>query len=210
MNSHKGRSRKRRTPYGKKVLLAAAAAMLFATAAVGTSLAFLVDKSITITNTFEPSEVKGDITEEFKKGDEIKKNVAIQNTGDVAAYVRVALIPNWVDSKGNIAAEAIKSDYELTLNLEDSPWFEESEGDHYYYYYSTPVPAGESTKVLVELCKPLVSKTDSAGNELHFELHVIASLIQAEPDAAVEKAWKVKVTGDEGNKTISKSTRSNE
>lgn len=212
MNSHKGRSRKRRTPYGKKVLLAAAAAMLFATAAVGTSLAFLVDKSITITNTFEPSEVKGDVTEEFKDGDIIKKDVAIENIGDVAAYVRVALVFNWVDANGNIAEKVEPSDYEIIYNLEESEedgafWFE---GSDKYYYYSHPVAPQDSTHVLVKSCKPLVSKTDAAGNELHFELHVIASLIQAEPDVAVEKAWKVKVTGDEGNKTISKFTQSNE
>lgn len=197
MNSHKGRSRKRRTPYGKKVLLAAAAAMLFATAAVGTSLAFLVDKSITITNTFEPSEVKGDITEEFKNGDEIKKNVVIQNTGDVDAYVRVALVPNWVDASGNIADEVEQGDYAIELALGNSGWFKGSDD---YYYYSYPVAPNASTPVLVKSCQPLVPKTDAAGNELHFELHVIASLIQAEPDAAVVEAWDVTVE----NKTISK------
>ena len=43
--------------------------------------------------------------------------------------------------------------------------------------------------MLVELCKPLTVKKDENGNELHFELHVAASLIQARPDEAVKEAW---------------------
>ena len=206
MNSKRGISRKRaQKAYKKRILLTTLMALFLGTAAVGTSLAFLVDSTTSITNKFTPSKVTGEIEENFDN--KVKENVQIKNTGDVAAYVRVMLVPNWVDKEENIAAEVNPNDYEIGLGLEDSGWFKGSDG---YYYYSYPVAAQASTGVLIDSCKPLVSKTDASGNELHFALDVIASLIQAEPDAAVEKAWKVKVTGDEGNKTISKSTRSNE
>lgn len=203
MNSNKGKSRKRRTPYRKNVLLAAVIAMLLGTAAVGTSLAFLVDSTDVLTNKFLPSAVTGTIEEEFNDGELVKKNVAIKNTGDIPAYVRVTVVPNWVDDKGNVAAEVKAGDY--TIDLNDSgndDWFEGSDG---FYYYSSPVEPGQTTAVLIKECSPSVSKTDASGNPLHFELHVIASLIQAEPDEAVKEAWGVTVTEDlDGTKTISK------
>lgn len=208
MNSSKGRSRKKKLIFSKKILLTLAAVFLLGTAATGSSLAFLVDQAGKLTNTFQPSEVTGEIEEKFDGYE--KKDVLIKNTGDIPAYVRVALVPNWVDASNNIADEVEQEDYAIDLALKSSGWFEGSDG---YYYYSHPVDPNASTPVLVNSCKPLVSKTDVAGNELHFELHVIASLIQAEPDEAVTKAWGVTVTpgANEGDpKTISKSTQSNE
>lgn len=191
MNSEKGRSRKRKKAYSKKFLLTLMAALLVGTTAVGSSLAFLVDRTDQLTNTFTPSEVKGEIVETFDK--EVKKDVKIKNTGDIPAYVRVTVVPNWVDGvndERNVAAEVKESDYAITWNDDASGWFKESDG---FYYYSRPVLPGFSTDVLIKECKPLVSKTDASGNQLHFELHVIASLIQAEPSEAVEKAWGVNV-----------------
>lgn len=196
MNSNKGRSRKKRTPYAKKILLASVMAMLLGIAAVGSSLAFLVDQTGKITNQFVPSTVTGVIEEEFNH--QVKTDVKIKNTGDIPAYVRVTVVPNWVDDESNVAAEVKESDYEITWNVSDaSGWFKGSDG---FYYYSRPVLPGVSTDVLIKECKPLVSKTDASGNQLHFELHVIASLIQAEPSEAVEEAWRVNVDAN-GNIT---------
>lgn len=197
MNSKKGRSRKRRQIHGKKVLLTSLAVLLLGAAAAGTSMAFLVDKTNQLTNTFTPSAVTGEIDEDFDGT--IKKDVAIKNTGDINAYVRVALVPNWADDAGNIAAEVEAGDYELILSSgEDSKWIQ---GDDGFYYYREAVLPGATTEILVKSCEPLVSKTDVSGNKLHFVLHVVASLIQAEPSSVVEEAWSVEV--DE-NGTITK------
>lgn len=183
MNSKKGKSRKRST-YGKRVLLASITALFLGAAAVGTSLAFLIDRTGTITNTFTGSEITGTIDETFDG--ETKTNVAIKNTGDVDAYIRVALVPSWVNDDGEVYGIASKEETGYSLTLSGEGW---QRGDDGFYYCTEKVAAGSSTPVLVEECKPLVSKQDSAGNELHFELHVIASLIQAEPDQAVKDAW---------------------
>lgn len=178
-------------------------AMFLGIAAVGTSLAFLVDQTGKITNKFVPSTVTGKIEEEFDG--QVKTDVKIENKGDIPAYVRVAVVPNWVDGvndKRNVAAEVNEEDYAITWYDDASGWFEGSDG---FYYYSSPVEPGQTTAVLIKECSPSVSKTDASGNPLHFELHVIASLIQAEPDEAVEKAWGVTVTeGLDGTKIISK------
>ena len=119
MNSKRGISRKRaQKAYKKRILLTTLMALFLGTAAVGTSLAFLVDSTTSITNKFTPSKVTGEIEENFDN--KVKENVQIKNTGDVAAYVRVMLVPNWVDKEENIAAEVNPNDYEIVLGLEDS------------------------------------------------------------------------------------------
>lgn len=196
MNSNKGRSRKKRTPYAKKILLAAVMAMLLGIAAVGTSLAFLVDQTSKITNQFVPSTVTGEIEENFDG--QIKEDVAIRNNGDIPAYIRVTVVPNWVDKDGNIAAEVEGDDYVIEWNLSPtSQWIKCADG---FYYHTSPVEPSNATDILITSCKPLVSKTDASGNPLHFELHVIASLIQAEPSNAVKDAWKVTID-ENGNIT---------
>ena len=180
----KGKSRKRKM-HGRKFLLTAIAAVFLGTAAVGTSLAFLIDQTGSITNTFTGSKIEGEITEEFDKAE--KKNVAIKNNGDIAAYVRVALIPSWVYEDGKVSAEVPVEETDYVLVLSKNGWKKGTDG---FYYYRGAVPAGGSTGVLVESCKPVqTEKKDAAGNVLHFEYHVVASLIQAEPDAAVKDAW---------------------
>lgn len=189
MNSNKGRSRKKRTPYAKKILLASVMAMFLGIAAVGTSLAFLVDQTGKITNQFVTSTVTGEIEENFDG--QVKEDVAIRNNGDIPAYIRVTVVPNWVDKDGNIAAEVEVDDYVIEWNLSPtSQWIKCADG---FYYHTSPVEPSNATDILITSCKPLVSKTDASGNPLHFELHVIASLIQAEPSNAVEDAWKVTI-----------------
>ena len=69
-------------------------------------MAWLIDKDA-VTNSFTPSEVTCQVVEEFENGVSTEKTgVVIENTGDASAYIRAAIVVNWVDEKGGIAAEA--------------------------------------------------------------------------------------------------------
>lgn len=183
----------RKMTYGKKILLALAAAVFLGAAAMGTSLAFLIDQTDAITNQFSGSELTGEIKEDFDY--QKKENVRIKNNGDVDAYVRVALVPNWVDDAGNVYGEVLQSGKDYTIVFGGFGW--EKGGDN-FYYCNTKVGPGSETPVLVKLCKPEeLTKTAPDGRTLHFELQVIASLIQASPVEAVKDAW-----GDEAAKLV--------
>lgn len=189
MNSDKGRSRKKERSHNKterkRFLLAMMAAVLLGASATGTSLAYLVAGTNEITNQFEGAAVKGKVEEVFDNYE--KKNVKVKNIGSTDAYVRVVLVPNWVNQAGEVYKEAPEpgKDYQLDIPAGNG-WSLGSDG---FYYYTRKVAPESSTEVLVELCKPLRVKEDENGNELHFELHVAASLIQARPDEAVKQAW---------------------
>lgn len=190
MNSKNGISLK--MTYGKKILLASAAAVFLGAAAMGTSLAFLIDQTDQITNQFSGSEITGEIEEKFDGYE--KKDVKITNTGDADAYVRAVLVPNWVDDQGKVYGEVPKpgTDYTMTL-ADDGGWKEGSDG---FYYCTQKIGPGESTPVLVELCRPeSLTKTAPDGTPLHFELQVVASLIQASPAEAVKNAWGTEAAG---------------
>lgn len=71
-----------------------------------------------------------------------------------------------------------------------------------FYYYTKAIKAGESTENLLD---SLISSDTATVENAHLEVTVIHQSIQAEPDDAVESAWKVTVyTAQDGTKTISK------
>ncbi len=117
-------------------------AVLLITAAVGGTMAFLSAATDAITNTFTPAEVTCDIIETFNDNGD-KTDVVVKNTGDVDAYIRVAVIANTVDENGFVTGNFNPSQY-----LAGSAWIEdENDG---YYYYSEAISPGESTANLLK------------------------------------------------------------
>lgn len=150
---------------------------------LGGSLAWL-QSDADRTNTFGKGSVTTEVVESFDGS--VKRDVKVKNTGNVPAFIRVALAPAW-KSGTDIAARPVQpSDYTVTLNTTD--WFRA--GD--YYYHKARVPAGGLTNPLInrfELVNP--------PSDLTFELQVICSGIQQDPAAAVQSAWPdVRTTAD--------------
>ncbi|MBP3625915.1 MAG: hypothetical protein J6J05_08860, partial [Peptococcaceae bacterium] len=191
----------------KKSAVLLIALALIVTVGVGSTLAYLIDTSTEVTNTFQPSEVTCRVDETFK--DNVKSAVRIQNTsdtGDVDAYIRAAVIVTWkkyvTDENGKIiecvagekpiskAENEADYDYEITYNL-SSGWVKGTDG---YYYYTSPVPVDAFTNYLIENCKLKDGVTPPSGYYLSVE--IVAEAIQAEPADAVEKAWGVTVAND--------------
>ena len=180
----KGTAKRRRLRWSKQFAVLACVAVLL-TGFVGSSLAWLMDSTTEVKNEFIPGDVTPEVTEGFDG--EVKSDVKIQNNGNVPAYIRAKLVFTWQNEAGEVLGVApTASDY--TITLENEGWKKGSDG---YYYYTTPVAPGESTKVLATGITQ-VSPNPAEGYTLHVE--VLAESIQAEPsgeNGAAHKAWGV-------------------
>lgn len=183
-----GRSRKRRR--NCKIQALFFSLLFLVIVSVGGTMAYLFTQTEPIENTFTPSKVTCQVTENFNN--EIKKNVNVKNTGDTDAYIRVKLVTYRVNSENqHIGGVATIPDFTPGTN-----WVKYDD----YYYYTLPVapnnmPAtdliGESGITLEE------SYTDADGGKQVIE--VMAEAIQSNPERAVGDSWGVTIS--EGNVT---------
>lgn len=178
------RRRRRRTQ--RPTLLLAALVLIFG-ALVGSTVAFLVAESQTVTNTFNPTEVTTDIVENFDG--EVKNDVKVKNTGEIPAYIRAAVVVTWQNDDGQVYAQTPVEDTDYNLTWTMNGWTKIGN----FYYYTSPVAAGQSTGILFTNCKPVEGKTPEG---YHLCVEILASGIQSEPASAVEDVWPVTVGAD--------------
>ena len=140
---------------------------------VGGTVAYLVTHTDPVVNTFTPGEVSCQVEEKFE-GNNVKTEAVIKNTGNVPAYIRVAVVANTIDAQGNITGMA---------SLPQVDWLNEANwtksGD--FYYYKGVVQPGDVTADLLKNGIPLTG----------IQVTILASAIQSMPDAAVEEAWQM-------------------
>ena len=180
-----------------KPFLIAFCVCILACAAVSGSLAWLTSTPGPVVNEFIPGEVTIQVDETFDDEHTTKQNVSIKNTGNVPAYIRVALVPAWVDDEGNIAAkpaslEQLDNDCNIAWgedgNGYEADWFIGADG---FYYCKTFINPGKSTPILIKSCT-----VNDGEHEYDFELQVIASAVQSLPTSTVETVWPVVVDPD--------------
>lgn len=185
----------------RKAPVALVAILVLLCCAVAGTVAYLVTSTGPVTNTFTPAKVTTSVEETF---DGItKSNVRIKNTGNIDAYIRVAVIVNWADDKGNVSGTPVKdSDYVMDLNIDtgtttNAPWFKGSDG---YYYCKTAVKSVKQdtkncyTPVLIKSCIKATGAQAPAGYDL--QVTILADGIQSVPADAVQQAWPaVQVSG---------------
>lgn len=175
----KGTAKRRRLRWSKQFAVLACVAVLL-TGFVGSSLAWLMDSTEKVENKFIPGDVTPEVTEGFDGN--VKSDVKIQNTGNVDAYIRAKLVFTWQNEAGEVLGVAPTSD-DYTISWTKEGWVNGPGG---YYYYTTPVVPGGSTKVLATGIMQ-VSPNPAEDYTLHVE--VLAESIQAEPVKAVQEAW---------------------
>lgn len=167
---------------GKTTLLLIALSLLLCLA-IGGTVAYLMDRTTdALVNTFTPSKVGSDVEEGFDGT--TKSNVAITNTGDVDAYVRVALVAYWVDAEGKVcpATEHASFDINSQISYNKNYWtYNANDG---YYYYNAKVGPGETTKNLFDSYK-----FPASGDGCNLELVVMGSAIQAASENATGGTW---------------------
>ena len=178
---------------GKRVMktkqpVALVALLVLLCCTVAGTLAYLVDKSGPVTNTFEPAYVTTAVDEKFDGT--TKSEVKIKNTGNIDAYIRAAVIINWADANGNVSATPVK-DGDYVIKYDSSNTWKKI-GD--YWYYTKPVAADSLTeKALIESCTPVAGKAPE-GYDL--QVTILADGIQADGVGSngktpMEDAWGV-------------------
>ena len=170
----------------RKAPVALVAILVLLCCAVAGTVAYLVTSTGPVTNTFTPARVTTEVVEEFNG--QTKSNVKIQNTGDIDAYIRVAVIVNWADENGNVYGGAVPKegkDYS-ELKLKTS-WVKGSDG---YYYYTNPVAPEAFTTAMFE---PITQQQDCADTNYKLQVTILADGIQSVPADAVKEAWGVTV-----------------
>lgn len=186
------------------------AALALATAVtVGGTLAWLSTHTNAVTNTFTMGDVVPVVSEKQFDG-KVKEEVRVGNEGNVAAYIRVALVPTWEDGKGNVKAASL-DDLNITwgggegadAEAPGNGWIKI--GD--YYYYQNPVngKVGDVvsyTSTLIERAE-VIGTNEPAG--YHMNLQIIADSIQAAPTTAVTTTWPVEVVNTETGEITPKS-----
>lgn len=157
--------------------------LVVTTVTVGGTVAYLTTRTEPVTNTFTPSTVSGKVTEEFDGT--VKKNIQVENTGDIAVYVRVKLVTYRVNEKNeHIGGAAVIPEFKLGGN-----WVEHNG----YYYYTVPVEPKHSSASLTDENGITLQKYDDADGGKQV-IEVMAEVIQSEPAEAVGEAWGVKIS----------------
>lgn len=171
--------------------------LLVVTMAVGGTVAYLVTKTPDVKNSFTPSKVTCEVTEEFNGT--AKSNVNVTNTGDTEAYIRVKLVTYRVNDKGqHIGGTATIPDFNPGTN-----WVPYGG----YYYYTLPVAHDKTPEqpLIGTSGITLLTYNDADGGKQVIE--VMAEAIQSGPANAVGDSWGVSIS--EGKVESYTSTSSN-
>ncbi len=187
----------------RKNLLIGSALVLAALLVVGGTMAWFTAGAGPVTNTFTAGTVEielHDVTyddlqalvpfpengiQNVNPGDDYTKIVYVENTGSKAVYVRVKLSPEWSGDLPNVVTIA-DEDYVMA----DFPILDGWEYYEGWYYYTSPVAAGESTAHLIEEVIFAGKEMDNDYQGATFTLEVEAEAIQASNGAALDQ-WGV-------------------
>lgn len=181
-------------PKARKTATLLVAIVLLIGVAVGSTVAYLIDRTNRIENKFEYAKTNVTVTEELN--DTTKSNVKVENKSNIPVYIRATYVANWVDAFGNIVTSVPTGyGYVLKENL-NANWMDGPGG----YYYKYPVQPNGSTEGSLLTCTVTYPEGVTTP-EYTLNIEILATAIQSEPKDAVEAAWPVKV--NDADKTLS-------
>ncbi len=184
--NHKENMNNGGAPKARKTATLLVAIVLLLGVAVGTTVAYLIDRTTPIENKFEYAKTDVTVTEELTGT--TKSNVQVKNNSNIPVYIRATYVANWVDAAGNIVTSVPTGyGYELTENF-NANWMNGPGG----YYYKYPVQPNDSTEGSLLTCEV----TYPANPEYTLNVEILATAIQSEPKDAVEAVWPVTVNTD--------------
>lgn len=157
------------------------AVLMLISVVAGSTVAYLVDRTNTVENTFEYATVSCKVTENFDNT--TKSNVKVKNTGTTDAYIRATYVINWLDKDGKTIVASVPAGYSYRLEDPTDDW-KEIDG---YYYYLKPVAPGKSTEGSLLTC----TVSHPTNPEYTLSVEILATAIQSQPVSAVKDAWGV-------------------
>lgn len=161
------------------------AIILLISTAVGSTVAFLATKTEPVENAFVYANVSCEVMQDpDTDGSSIVK---VKNTGTISAYIRAAVVANWMDADGNIAA-SVPEGYSYELTCSPGSWVQGTDG---FFYYPLPVAPGASTEGNRLTCTVTCLETP----KYTLSVEVLAEAIQSTPASAVNEAWSAAVDG---------------
>lgn len=169
-----------------KTILVLAAVVLVLACAVGGTIAFLIDTTGAVTNTFTPAKVTCAVNEEFNGT--TKNNVKIKNTGYTDAWIRATVVANWCDSDGNVVAPWTDD----INNYNTTQWTEGNDG---YYYYKETVAAQGFTANLFNNYTPGTAPVEGA----HLVMTIVCQAVQSNLGSTAQLAFAAAAYQPSGN-----------
>lgn len=191
----------------KFIVVTALALLLFVT--VGSTLAYIFASTDPVENIFNPSDVSCAVVENNADAENTgkiihtgntKNNVQIKNTGDTDAYIRVAVVVNWMSADGTRvwATKPVKStdgtDGDYTISYAENTGWEKGSDGYWYYTKSVPPTDGSNlTGILISEAKVLKNAPQEG---YYLSIEIVASAIQAKPASVATSQWGVTVAND--------------
>lgn len=161
------------------------AIILLISTAVGSTVAFLATKTEPVENSFVYADVSCEVMQD--RDTDGSSIVKVKNTGTISAYIRAAVVANWMDKGGNIAA-SVPEGYSYDLTCSSGSWVQGTDG---FFYYLLPVAPGASTEGNLLTCTVACPKDP----EYTLSVEVLTEAIQSTPASAVKEAWSAAVDG---------------
>lgn len=186
-------------------------AVLLLLVAVGTTLAYVFTETEPVENTFIPSRVSCAVVENGSANENTnnivttgasKTDVKIKNTGDTDAYIRVAVVVNWMSEDGKrvwAQKPVCDTDYTITYNLTTGGWFDGGDGFYYYSKAVSPTSPNNLTDILISnaaLKSGVTAPTGTDDTQYYLSIEIVASAIQSTPASTVSEQWGVEVSDD--------------
>lgn len=176
--------RSRRRAYRGRMTAMALATVLLLALAIGGTVAWLTANGQPITNTFNPSKVTCEVTENFDGT--TKTNVNVTNAGDIDAYIRVKLVTYRTNAQG----QHIGGTATLPAFTPGANWVKD--GDYYYYTLPVAPNGGKPATNLADSMTLTGSYNDADGGKQAID--VMAEAIQSVPAEAVGQVWGVRIS----------------
>lgn len=146
-----------------------------------TTHAWLVERTTTLENSLLVGKVDNEIIEEFDQ--QVKKNVTVKNTGNITAFIRVKVIPSWLEPETGVTL-GLPAEGTYSLSFNETDWFE-SAG---YWYHRQPVASQGETSVLIYEGQPQANLA-TAYEGKQFKLEIMTQSVQSEPLEGVIELW---------------------
>ena len=172
----------------KKAYIYVACALAIALAAISVGTAYIMSQTEKSENEFVPSYVSCEVQQTVDQN--VKKDIAVKNTGNIDAYIRATLIINYVDDNDASRVWAISPEegVDYTLVWGDPRWVKGADG---FWYYSNSIEPEAYTENLIDS----VTDLKKAPSGFHLSVKVLATAIQADPVSVVTETWGVAESG---------------